>query len=180
MSAILFGVPGKLKTLLARIPTNNTTLMGRLNATITSRAPADTAVLNTVLTPARSALLDNLDASILSRQSEASALARYNDLNGDIGSLLAAIQGNANYSSGIKKIIYTSVSRYGQGSAYSQDFPDSYVVDRDKTFIVPLTFGGVYMYSWNLAVNNNRVQMGANGGSSSTSHSGTCIVVEMN
>lgn len=180
MSAILFGVPGKLKTLLTRVPANNATQIAKIDATMLSRAPAGTAVSNAILTPARSALLDNLDASILSRQSEASALTRYNDLNGDIGSLLAAIQATANYSSGIKKIIYTNVNQYGPGTASSSPFPLSYYVDRDKTFIVPLDFGGLYQWSWNLGSGNNRVQRSVTGGGGTTNHSGACIVVEMN
>ena len=66
MSALLFGVPGKLKTLLTRVPADNATQIAKLDDTITSRAPAGTAVSNAVLTPGRSALLDNLDASISS------------------------------------------------------------------------------------------------------------------
>ena len=66
MSALLFGVPGKLKQLLTRVPANNAAQIAKLDGTITSRAPADTAVSNAVLTPGRSALLDNLDGSISS------------------------------------------------------------------------------------------------------------------
>lgn len=163
MSAILFGVPGKLKTLLGRIPLNNTTLMGRLNDTITSRAPADTAVLNTVLTTTRAGLLDNLDASILSRQSEANALARYNDLNGDIGNvktktdyipsaltsgttdttrytaLINEINGSPTYSSVIKNIHFKTFSRTGAGASFSSTFT---AVDPDKTILIPQSFIG--------------------------------------
>lgn len=180
MSAILFGVPGKLKQLLTRVPADNATRIAKLNDTITSRAPAGTAVSNAVLTPTRSALLDNLDASILSRQSEASALTRYNDLNGDIGSLLAAIQGSANYSSGVKVIFIASVFSYGSGTANSSPFPSSYTVVRAKTFLVPLSFGGIYNFSWGLASGDNRIQRTVIGGASNTGHSGSCYIVEMN
>jgi len=81
---------------------------------------------------------------------------------------------------GIKKIFYSSVVGYGPGTHSSQSFDGSYEVDRAKTFIVPLTFGGVYMYSWNLKSDNKRIQVNAQGGSTGIAHGGPCIVIEFN
>ena len=80
MSVILFGVPGKLKQLLTRVPANNAAQIAKLDGTITSRAPADTAVSNAVLTPAKVGLLDNLDAAISTLETETSAGVRYSAL----------------------------------------------------------------------------------------------------
>ena len=93
MSAILFGVPGKLKELLSRVPSNNAAKIANLDAAITSRAPAGTAVSNTVLTATKIALLNKLDAAITTRQSETNALARYNHLNTDMATLQTAVNG---------------------------------------------------------------------------------------
>lgn len=61
MSAFLFGVPGKLATLLARITSTRTTAIDTyLDAGISSRAAAATALSNADYTSARAAKLDLL------------------------------------------------------------------------------------------------------------------------
>jgi hypothetical protein len=166
MSVILFGVPGKLKQLLTRVPANNAAQIAKLDDTISSRAPAGTAVSNAVLTPAKVGLLDNLDAAISTLETDTSA-------NGRATILATLVTSN----SVIKKVIHTYASKFGPGYAYSSYFPSSYVVDRDKTFIVPLAFGSDYYYKWQLAATNNRVQFEITGGGS-VAHTGYCIVVE--
>jgi len=165
MSALLFGVPGKLKQLLTRVPANNAAQIAKLDDTITSRAPAGTAVSNTVLTPAKIALLNNLDAAISSLQSEYSASVRH-----------ASIFDRT----GIKNIFYTSVNGYGTGVKTSAVFSGNYTVVRDHTFIVPLCFGGIYQFNWTLSNTNKTVQFYPLGGTSSTYHAGNCIVIEFN
>lgn len=65
MVELLAGVPGKLKTLLGRFTATRAAALDNLDAAITSRAPANTAVSNAVLTDARVAYLDNLSAAPL-------------------------------------------------------------------------------------------------------------------
>lgn len=65
MVELLAGVPGKLKTLLGRLTATRAAALDNLDASITSRAPADTAVSNAVLTDTRVAYLDNLAAAPL-------------------------------------------------------------------------------------------------------------------
>ena len=192
MSAILFGVPGKLKELLSRVPSNNAAKIANLDAAITSRAPAGTAVSNTVLTPAKIALLNNLDAAITTRQSETNALARYNHLNTDMATLQTAVNARqTEYSAsvrhdsmvartGIKNIFYTSANGYGTGAKVSAVFSGTYTVVRGHTFIVPLDFGGEYAFNWALAANLKTVQFSPSGGASNIFHSGNCIVIEFN
>ncbi|WP_341649924.1 hypothetical protein [Thauera humireducens] len=58
MWTMLAGVPGKLKTLLDRLTATRAANLDNLNATVTSRAPAATALSNAVWTDARAAKLD--------------------------------------------------------------------------------------------------------------------------
>lgn len=60
MSGMLAGFSGKLSKILSLLPADMLARMARLDVNLSSRAPADTAVSNTILTPARAALLDNL------------------------------------------------------------------------------------------------------------------------
>ena len=178
MSAILFGVPGKLKTLLARIPTNNTTIMGRINDTISSRAPAGTAVSNAVLTPGRSALLDNLDAPI-------SGLATGQ------GFIVGVITGAPNYASMIKTFYTVSVSKSGGGLAYSGYFngtnANTPAVNPAKTILYPLSYAGgggsslpVATYEFKLWTDNKRVQFRVNTNYVTGTYDAVVLVVEYN
>jgi hypothetical protein len=148
MSAILFGVPGKLKTLLARIPTNNTTIMGRINDTISSRAPANTAVSNAVLTPARSALLDNLDAAITSLTSATTDTNRDNAIQVDLASLATGqgVLAAAAVVGTIKTLYTVTLSKTGGGTVFSSYFNGSAAatpqVNAAKTIIHPLSMSG--------------------------------------
>ena len=192
MSAILFGVPGKLKELLTRVPANNASKIANLNATITSRAPAGTAVSNAVLTPARSALLDNLDAAITTLTSGTTDTSRHDEIITDLegvvyglstrqSELNAATRYNAMIlRTGIKNIFYVSAAGYGPGTKTSAGFDGSYTVVRDHTFIVPLCFGGIYGYNWYLANNLKTVSFSPTGGTTGTYHTGRCIVIEFN
>mgnify|MGYP006049776579 CR=1 FL=1 len=56
----LLGLPYKIKTLLDRLTPDRAAKLDNVNDTITSRAPAASAVSNAVLTDARVGLLDNL------------------------------------------------------------------------------------------------------------------------
>lgn len=62
MIDFLAGVPGKLATLLSRVPSNNATLVANLDTTMSSRAAASTAVSNVDYTSARAGYLDKLNA----------------------------------------------------------------------------------------------------------------------
>ena len=65
--APLLGLPGRIKTLIDRLTATRAANLDRLDATISTRALASTAVSRTDLTTARIALLDklnNLDAKI--------------------------------------------------------------------------------------------------------------------
>jgi len=59
MSAILYGVPGKLKTLIDRLTSARAAKIDNLDAAVTTRAPASTALSNGVWTDARAGKLDN-------------------------------------------------------------------------------------------------------------------------
>ena len=61
MMELLAGVPGKLKALADRLTAARADNLDHLDADISSRAPANTAVSNAVLTDVRVAKLDNLD-----------------------------------------------------------------------------------------------------------------------
>lgn len=86
MNAYLISVPGKLKQLLDRIPATATTLLNRLDATISSRAPASTALLRSIWTDAKAAFLD---VSISSRAS-ATNLQTVDD---NVDTILARVPG---------------------------------------------------------------------------------------
>lgn len=60
MMALLLGVPGKLKTLLDRISSARAAKLDNLDAAISTRAAASTAVSNADLTAARAGYLDAL------------------------------------------------------------------------------------------------------------------------
>jgi hypothetical protein len=62
MIDFLAGVPGKLATLLSRVPSNNATLVANLDTTVSSRAAASSAVSNVDYTSARAGYLDKLNA----------------------------------------------------------------------------------------------------------------------
>lgn len=55
------GIPGKLKTLLDRLTSTRATNLDNLNATVSSRAPASSALSSATWTGTRAAKLDNLD-----------------------------------------------------------------------------------------------------------------------
>jgi len=59
MSAILYGVPGKLKTMLDRLTSARAAKIDNLDAAVTTRAAASTALSNAVWTDARAGKLDN-------------------------------------------------------------------------------------------------------------------------
>lgn len=61
MMELLAAVPGKLKALADRLTATRADNLDHLDADVSSRAPASTAVSNTVLTDARIGKLDNLD-----------------------------------------------------------------------------------------------------------------------
>lgn len=58
MIAVLLGLPGKLKTLTDRLTSGRAANLDKLDALVSSRAPASTALLYTVWTDARAAKLD--------------------------------------------------------------------------------------------------------------------------
>jgi len=60
MWTMLAGVPGRLKTLLDRLTAARAANLDNLNATISSRAPASTALSNMVWTPERATKIDGL------------------------------------------------------------------------------------------------------------------------
>lgn len=64
MSAFLFGVPGKLKTLLDRLTATRAGYLDRIDATVSSRAPASTALDSSVWTGTKAGYLD---AAVTSR-----------------------------------------------------------------------------------------------------------------
>jgi hypothetical protein len=61
MMELLAGVPGKLKALADRLTATRANNLDHLDADVSSRASASTAVSNAVLTDTRVAKLDNLD-----------------------------------------------------------------------------------------------------------------------
>lgn len=60
MSAILYGVPGKLKTLIDRLTSARAAKLDNLDAATSTRAPASTALSNAVWTDARADKIDDL------------------------------------------------------------------------------------------------------------------------
>lgn len=62
MWTMLAGVPGKLKTLLDRLTATRAANLDRLDADVSTRAPASTALSNAVWTDTRAGLLDTLNA----------------------------------------------------------------------------------------------------------------------
>ncbi len=64
MIAALLGVPGKLKTLLDRLTSLRAIRIDNLDNTITSRAPASTALSTAYWTNARAGYLDNLASAV--------------------------------------------------------------------------------------------------------------------
>ena len=60
MSAILYGVPGKLKTLIDRLTSARAAKLDNLDTTVGSRAPASTALSNVVWTDGRAGNLDTV------------------------------------------------------------------------------------------------------------------------
>lgn len=61
MWTMLAGVPGKLKTLLDRLTVTRAANLDKLDANITTRAPASTALTNAVWSDARAGRLDKID-----------------------------------------------------------------------------------------------------------------------
>lgn len=68
MWTMLAGVPGKLKTLLDRLTATRAALLDNLNATVSSRAPAATALSNAVWTDARAGKIDLIAPALRSLQ----------------------------------------------------------------------------------------------------------------
>lgn len=64
-----------VNTLVGRLSASRAAALDRLDATVSTRAPADTAVSTAHATPARLASLDNLDTNIASRAPAATALS---------------------------------------------------------------------------------------------------------
>lgn len=60
MLMMLAGLPGKMKTLLDRLTAARAGNLDRLDATVSSRAPANTALLRAVWSDARAAALDEI------------------------------------------------------------------------------------------------------------------------
>lgn len=63
-AAFLFGLPGKIKTLLDRLTATRAGLLDNLNATISSRAAASTALSNSIWTNTKAGYLDAPISSI--------------------------------------------------------------------------------------------------------------------
>ena len=61
MMELLAGVPGKLKALADRLTATRAEKIDNLDVAVSTRAPANTAVSNAVLTDDRISKLDNLD-----------------------------------------------------------------------------------------------------------------------
>lgn len=61
MWTMLAGVPGKLKTLIDRLTATRAANLDKLDANITTRAPASTALTNAVWSDARAGKLDKID-----------------------------------------------------------------------------------------------------------------------
>jgi len=62
--ATFLGVPGKLKTLLGRLTSTRATNLDYLDAAVTSRAAASTALSSATWTSTRAGYIDRLDAAI--------------------------------------------------------------------------------------------------------------------
>lgn len=69
MIPALLGLPGKIKTLLDRLTSVRATALDDLDATISSRAPASTAMSNATWSDARAAKVDYLDVAVSTRLS---------------------------------------------------------------------------------------------------------------
>lgn len=67
MWALLAGVPGRLKTLIDRLTATRAANLDNLNATVSSRAPADTALSTATWTGTRAGKLDSIDAAVSTR-----------------------------------------------------------------------------------------------------------------
>lgn len=67
MSAFLLGVPGKLKALLDRLTADRAGYLDRLDATVSSRAPASTALSSATWTGPRAAKLDEIGIKSIQR-----------------------------------------------------------------------------------------------------------------
>jgi hypothetical protein len=75
MLGYLAGIPGRLKTLVDRLTAGRAAALDNLDAAITSRAAASTAVSNVNYTSGRAALLDNL--TYVAEQESTSAIINY-------------------------------------------------------------------------------------------------------
>lgn len=67
MSAFLFGVPGKLKTLLDRLTADRAGYLDRLDAAVSTRAAASTALSSATWTGTRAAKLDEVGIKSIQR-----------------------------------------------------------------------------------------------------------------
>lgn len=67
MWALLAGVPGRLKTLIDRLTAARAANLDSIDATISSRAPANTALSTATWTGTRAANLDSIDAAVSTR-----------------------------------------------------------------------------------------------------------------
>lgn len=67
MLMMLAGVPGKMKQLLDRLTAARADNLDRIDATVSSRAPANTALLRAVWSDARAAALDLITAARMAR-----------------------------------------------------------------------------------------------------------------
>lgn len=97
MLAILAGVPGKLKTLIDRLTSTRAANLDNLNATITSRAAASTALSNATWTDGRAAKLDNITTPLLDKPPIAAGLVGPAS-NASFASTTSAPQGAANFA----------------------------------------------------------------------------------
>ena len=71
----LYGLPGKIKTLLDRLTAARAGYLDRLDNTVSSRAPASTALSNATWTDARAEYQDRLDNTVSSRAPASTALS---------------------------------------------------------------------------------------------------------
>lgn len=79
MSAdLLLGIPSKIKSLLDRLPVSRANKIDNIDTTVSSRAPASTALSSNIWTNARAAFLN---ANITSRASQASLNATDNKVD---------------------------------------------------------------------------------------------------
>ena len=127
--------------------------LDNLDALISSRAPANTALSNAVWTNGRAGLLDNLDAKISSRAPASTALSNAVWTNARAGYLDSLI--NATYGlSAIMTKLNSIVSKMGVGDFYGRtvqftglqkiEYGNSYTYTNEKGGLARLTIRDLY------------------------------------